>query len=411
MLQPVGIAIVVAALVLGVAGQAFPGSDDAANRLLVETVKLVEQAEATVTPGARAALYERALENLDEIVAQHPGSDVAVRLATGQSIGDLSRAAISRGRTLANAEQCIAEWDRLCLLAVALAMSDAIDDRSGRSWALRQVADGQADAGVSELALETAQAITGGGDRARALAAIADSLKQEGAGTQAQEIFSQAITIARGLRNPFSRSLNLGEIAVLQADAGDRAGAQETVEQALESANALEDVRERALAFVAIGTAQAKAGNASEGRRWIRHVDEISEKISSRFDRADVLCALAWAWADIGERDRARESIADALKAAHSLFFQELRDEVLRLIVGAQGKTGDIEQAFSTTEDIDDPFRRALALAAIADHVDTLEARRTINLAFETIMTIEDGTEIGMAMAVLGNVMKNAPNR
>ena len=414
MLRPVGIVLVVVALVSGVAAPARTGADDdaAANRLVVEAVGLVEQAEATESPGDRATLYERALKALDEIVARHPESDVAVRLATGQSIGDLSCVAISRGRSLANAEQCIAEWDRLCLLAVALAMSDAIDDRSNRSWALHQITEGQAEAGASELALETAQAIPRAGDRARALAAIAKSLMEAGAGNQAQKIFSQAITIARGLQNPFSRSLTLGEIAVLQADAGDQTGARMTMEQALESANALEEASQRAQTLVAIGTAQAKTGDASEGRRSLRLADEVaSEMTFYPTDRIEILSALAWAWADIGDRDMARETIRDALLLASSLSFPELRDMVLWLVVDAQGKTGDIEHAVFTAESIDDPFRRALALAAIADHVDTLEAPRAIHLAFETIMIIEDGAKIGLALAFLGNVMENELNR
>ena len=400
-----------AALVLDGAGLARADESAEANRLLVETVALVERADAAETPGDRAALYERALENLDAIVARYPGSDAAVRLATGQSIGDLSRAAVNRGRTLAHAEQCIADWDRLCLLAVALEMSTAIGDRSNRSWALLQITVAQAEAGASELALETAQAITGAGDRARALAAIANSLMEAGASTQAQEIFLQAITMARGLQTPFTRSETLREIAVRQADAGDQAGARDTLDRAIESADVLEDAEQRARALVAIGTAQAKTGNAPEGRRSLRLADELSGMIFGRTERGEVLSALAWAWADVGDRHMARKTIAGALELTSAIIFQELQDVVLWQIVDAQGKTGDIEQAFSTVEDIHGPFERALAQAAIANHVETLEARRTIILAFETIMTIEDGAKTGMALAFLGLAMENAPNR
>ena len=67
-------------------------ADDAqeVNRLLVGTVKLVKEAssidEATVAVG----LLEEAMEHLNAIVDDYPGTDAAVKLATGEKIGNLS---------------------------------------------------------------------------------------------------------------------------------------------------------------------------------------------------------------------------------------------------------------------------------------------------------------------------------
>ncbi len=158
MLWPVGVALVAMALAFGGAGAARAASDDdaAANRLLVETVQLVEQAEATESPGDRAALYERALDNLDAIVAQHPSSDLAVRLATGQSIGNLDRSKIERRWRLDSAEHCLAQASRACVLDLKARIGETFEDSSLRSSSRADTAASQARRGLFDEAIETA---------------------------------------------------------------------------------------------------------------------------------------------------------------------------------------------------------------------------------------------------------------
>ena len=72
---------------------AMPASADdtaEANRLFVESVKLLLQADALDAETDKLPLLEQALSKLNGIIDQHPSSDLAVKLITNQSIGDIS---------------------------------------------------------------------------------------------------------------------------------------------------------------------------------------------------------------------------------------------------------------------------------------------------------------------------------
>ena len=73
-----------------------------ANRLLVEAVNLVRASELEPSAEGKFALLKRAHDNLLSIVEHHPTTDLAVRLATGQWIGNISltsvREAMNRAR-------------------------------------------------------------------------------------------------------------------------------------------------------------------------------------------------------------------------------------------------------------------------------------------------------------------------
>ena len=60
------------------------------NRLLVETVKLVKEARSLERATAAVGLLEEAMEHLNTIVNDYSGTDAAVKLATGEEIGNLS---------------------------------------------------------------------------------------------------------------------------------------------------------------------------------------------------------------------------------------------------------------------------------------------------------------------------------
>lgn len=67
-------------------------ADDAAraNRLMIEAVKLIEASKIEPSADGKFRLLKQAHDNLVEIVDRHPSTDLAVKLATGQRIGDIS---------------------------------------------------------------------------------------------------------------------------------------------------------------------------------------------------------------------------------------------------------------------------------------------------------------------------------
>lgn len=89
---------------------AWPGlAADAgeANRLMIEAVKLIQASEVEPSADGKYKLLKQAHDNLVEIVDRHPSSDLAVKLATGQRVGNVSlsgvREAMERVRVVAPA--------------------------------------------------------------------------------------------------------------------------------------------------------------------------------------------------------------------------------------------------------------------------------------------------------------------
>lgn len=75
------------------AADATSGADQA-NRLLVEAVRLIKASDLEPSANGKFALLNEAHDKLLEIVERHSATDLAVKLATGQAIGDISLEAI-----------------------------------------------------------------------------------------------------------------------------------------------------------------------------------------------------------------------------------------------------------------------------------------------------------------------------
>ncbi|MEX0922515.1 MAG: DUF4197 domain-containing protein [Rhodovibrionaceae bacterium] len=103
------IAVVVFSLFL--AGQAAADDQTNANRLFIEATQHIETARAASEATAKADAYGTALERLERIVQQYPGSDLAVRLASDGRIGDVSLSMLQANAALARelAERPVAD--------------------------------------------------------------------------------------------------------------------------------------------------------------------------------------------------------------------------------------------------------------------------------------------------------------
>ena len=117
---------------------AMPASADEtaeANRLFVESVKLLSQADALDAETDKLPLLEQALSKLNGIIDQHPSSDLAVKLITNQSIGDIS---ISNVRS-----QISSTKERIALTAARQAETEARQAEKERKDAARETAEAQ----------------------------------------------------------------------------------------------------------------------------------------------------------------------------------------------------------------------------------------------------------------------------
>ncbi len=157
-----------------------------ANKIFVETVQLLDQA-AAAKPSEALGLYEKALQNLDRIVTKYPGSDLAVKIISGQAIGQVSRAGIEKALVEARKAECLRKLSASCIVAEALTTAHSIKDADTRVRALSSIAAAQAQAGMTREAnetladaLTTARSIEDVGLRVEALATLAKPLVKMG---------------------------------------------------------------------------------------------------------------------------------------------------------------------------------------------------------------------------------------
>ena len=73
-------------------------ADDAAraNRLMIDAVNLIRASEREPAAGEKFRLLKQAHDNLVEIIDRHPSTDLAVKLATGQRIGDVTLSGVRK---------------------------------------------------------------------------------------------------------------------------------------------------------------------------------------------------------------------------------------------------------------------------------------------------------------------------
>ena len=155
--------------------QALADANSLANRLVVEAVGLLHQARAEPDPERQFELITKVEANLNRVIDRYPGSNAAVKLATGQGIGILSLELVAsekaqyealtiaaRGAAQAEreADACFAAPSRICLLAQALAAARNMSDADKRESALYHIVKVQAESGNLEEALITADEIS-----------------------------------------------------------------------------------------------------------------------------------------------------------------------------------------------------------------------------------------------------------
>lgn len=127
------------------------------NNLLVEAARLMEEA-ATKSGMDQVAALQAVFEKLHSIVENHPSSNAAVRLVTGQEIGFLAIWKVEHNMVRA----LLAAGDIEAALGIAKGMSKLTQNAEGhlhRDMAFAYIAEAQSKLGDSQGARETANLI------------------------------------------------------------------------------------------------------------------------------------------------------------------------------------------------------------------------------------------------------------
>jgi hypothetical protein len=422
-------------------------SDDAAesNRIFVTAVKALNEADTLSGNGLAVAenrfrLLDDVTENLNRIINDYSGADLAVKLMIGEEIGPVSMVRVQQtldaARTQLAAALANCEEPALCLNNLALKETRSIEEPRLRASLLSGIAIEQISA---ELYTETLAAIDeaeGGLTRDNFLRAFAYAQFLDGdleaAKNTANTIvdkpkrgylynnfvtelattgqFAAALEIARRpLDDTYDeRHRMFQDIAVAQAIAGRTADAFLTV-------GAIEDSWFRAIALEHMSIAQAEAGLLNEAIKtadaiefsgpYVRAVSQlaISEADPSYFTVAlDAARAIederarGWAHQRISEAQAELGQFAEAAETLSGVAWEGGRDGGFERIAVTQANAGQYSDAHETVERIISPSFSDNALEQIA--VYQAEAG-LFSDALETVQKIQEPSSNNDALA------------
>lgn len=377
-----------------------------ANRLLVEAMKSIKAAETEQVAARKQALLESALAKLNQIVDDHPASDLAVKLITGQQIGNLSLENVINDIETLRLGSCLAApdfTDPACLRAYAQDAEGTIEDGFDRAMALAHIARALTVAGDDQGATETlakalaaakgamslVKLVEGAAGRAQALTAIAvvHALSGDIQGAWAKTV-QEFLAALKEIENPDSRAEALALNTVLLASSGN------VPEVVLAMAQEIEDVSLRINLFTVTAVMQALAGNFQEALttaeiglstaentgdpttsdRWLA-LDAIVLALSGQNVLEEVRTAAkttadspsrVWALIAIALAEARTGNAREALMAAREI--QDSYYQILALagIALMQAKMGNVPQGLATAKMIEDPAARIQAFAGIA---------------------------------------------
>ncbi|WP_200338677.1 OmpA family protein [Rhodovibrio sodomensis] len=119
-------------------GQAQDTPKAKANALLVHAIDAAEQAEQADDAGRRLELLDQAQARIQQIRRKYAGTDLAVKLATGQTIGDFDPGEIATRREAAFADACLDDPSPECLQPLADRLTEINDKLETTSLQLRK---------------------------------------------------------------------------------------------------------------------------------------------------------------------------------------------------------------------------------------------------------------------------------
>lgn len=186
------------------AAPAAPDGTTQANQLLVEAAEIIDAADKEQEAVAQISLLEHALSKLNEIVKDYPSSTLAVKLATGQQIGNISRATV-RQRIMTLSVEVVEERLRKGDIGLVLEIVELVSPTQVHDVLYEQVVGGTVRSGDFQTASTIANKISDSSIQDQAFARIARAQIRAGD-------FEAAVTTAEKISNNLVRGRVCGRI-------------------------------------------------------------------------------------------------------------------------------------------------------------------------------------------------------
>jgi hypothetical protein len=400
----------------GRAAQALAGIAAAQTRAGQSSAAAATLRVALSSAGAVADVGER-VDVLASVVGTLTDADMIDSLG---SVADSMLGSGYRGPKLGSASDALAAAGKI---DAALAIAKAIEDPDGRNDAMAAIPAALAKQGHVDEAFAMAEEITGSRNRVDAMAALGRVLLDRANAGAAATAFQSARTAADQITDAPRRDQALAQIAVFQARAdtydidafffvlrsalnaiGERSHTERgdideeslptlaDVEAAVASAHAISGAQTRLAVLAVIATPLLQTGDREALRIPVREAlatvaaspDETATQyialvqaasrdsaaavatarlIEAPRQRAEALAIVAWVQASLGELTTAETTLHEALSVPQEV---EHQSELLVFLAPVQARSSGIEHALATTDQITNPFERAMALVAIA---------------------------------------------
>ena len=318
-----------------------------ANKLLVEAARLTQSLSTNQTLTEQLTILEEALAKLNEIVEKHPSTDLAVKLITGQEIGDISLATLSNAiHTLKrrSADDVQAARREACLESL-----NATDPKCAM-W-LGDIVMTHLLAGNPEAALEAAMTTEAGSARDKLFYDIARNHAQTGGLKEALAVVALMEPSDIRLMARRDIDMDLEDIVYERLRAGD-------LQEALNTAQSIQDDKIRQSVERHLTRAQRQVADEQLRAGNIQDAITTAMQIADSASRNQVLAAVARMQLNAGD-------LQGALNTTKAMEDSHARNTVLDAVSTTQLLAGDETEALSTAEQIQDPVVRDGFLARV----------------------------------------------
>lgn len=424
------------------------GDTEEANRLFVTAAKAWSEADAL--SGSDLSVVEtrflslnEATRNLNRIVDDHSGADLAVKLMIGENIGPMSMVRVQQARDAARADLSNAlaacHDPVVCVSNFALTAARGIDEPSPRAKLLARIAIDRTSSELLEEALQASDLIEGIDNakwRDRGYRFFAEGQVEEGDYSGGFEtageivdwwqrgFFFHSLVEALAEANEFAAAMKvahpkldatysyprmIADIAVAQVNAGQP-------DNALLTIGSLENDWDRDKALERMSIAQAEMGLYDEAIQTLDAIGSLSPLVTAitrlavaQTDASYLAVALEYAGEIEGEdgRETAYRSISKAqaelgkfTEAAETLsgLPETRRSYGFETIAMVQAEVGLFSDAFMMIERIDDQD----AIDRVFQQVATKQAEAELfSDAFDTIQQINNSNKSNFSLGKL----------
>ena len=377
-------------------------------------------------PGAAEAIWTGTLKNARAMQDVQGRMRILAKIATALTVaGQIEVARNIWSEAVETVKAMRPEWMELGMLELASAEA-AVGQTEGaqsiwvgvlgtvttiepvwmRSDALADIAEAQAAAGQTDVALETARAVQDEQVRSRALAEIAKLQTAAGQAEAARDTWIEALKTAQAVQPDLVRSEALAQVAKAQVTkvevaAGQLPSTQAIWTKTLEAVRSIQDDRQRLHALCDIASAEAAAGQSEAAQTLWAEALAMTRAVQNEWGRSAMLAEIAASQSVAGRAEAAAATWAESLATAQVMQIMSLRKHALAEVGKAQAIAGQIEPALETAGLIKDWFVKSEVMAEVAK---AQAIAGQIEVALETARAIQQETErsdalVGIAKA------------